>query len=118
MDAKEFLKENGIPNMPTQFVVGEQTGKKKIINNNMDYKKTEKEIIKATKEFATINNIHYDELTESMILNAMRELNKCFISGVSQGSEQLSKQPIRIEGHTDDCQCKPCRLLKSIFSNC
>lgn len=48
----------------------------------MDYKKTENEIIEATKEFATINNIHYDELTESMILNAMRELNKCFISGV------------------------------------
>ena len=48
----------------------------------MDYKKTETEIIKATKGFATINNIHYDELTESMILNAMRELNKCFIADV------------------------------------
>ncbi len=46
----------------------------------MDYKKTETEIVEATKEFATINNIHYDELTESMILNAMRELNKCFIA--------------------------------------
>tara|TARA_R110000796_G_scaffold89791_1_gene193428 strand:+ start:257 stop:517 length:261 start_codon:yes stop_codon:yes gene_type:complete len=49
----------------------------------MDYKKTETEIIEATKDFATINNIHYDELTESMILNAMRELNKCFIADVS-----------------------------------
>jgi hypothetical protein len=48
----------------------------------MDYKKTETEIIEATKEFATINNIHYDELTESMILNAMRELNECFIADV------------------------------------
>ena len=55
----------------------------------MDYKKTEKEIIEATKEFATLHNIHYDELTESMIVNAMRELNKCFISGVSQQSELL-----------------------------
>ena len=49
----------------------------------MDYQKTENEIIEATKEFATINNIHYDELTESMITNAVRELNKCFISHVS-----------------------------------
>jgi len=40
----------------------------------MDYKKIEKEIIKETKEFAKIHNIHYDNLTESMILNAMREL--------------------------------------------
>ena len=36
----------------------------------------EKEIIEATKKFAAINNIHYDELTESMVLNAMREINK------------------------------------------
>ena len=55
----------------------------------MDYKKTETEIIEATKEFAIINNIHYDELTESMILNAMRELNKCFIADVVRQSEQL-----------------------------
>ena len=46
----------------------------------MDYKNTEKEIIKATKEFARINDIHYDELTESMVLNALRELNKWFIA--------------------------------------
>jgi len=50
----------------------------------MYYKKTETEIIEATKEFATINNIHYDESTESVILNAMRELNKCFIASVSK----------------------------------
>ena len=55
----------------------------------MDYKKTETEIIEATKEFATINNIHYDELTESMLLNAMRELNKCFITDVVGQSEQF-----------------------------
>ena len=42
--------------------------------NDMDYKKIEKEIIKETKEFAKIHNIHYDEITESMIINAMREL--------------------------------------------
>ena len=40
----------------------------------MDYKKIEKAIIKETKEFAKIHNIHYDNLTESMIINAMREL--------------------------------------------
>ena len=35
--------------------------------------KIEKEIIDATKEFAKNYKIHYDEMTESMILNAMRE---------------------------------------------
>lgn len=49
----------------------------------MDYKNTETHIIEATKEFAIINNIHYDELTESMILNAMRELKKYLTSTVS-----------------------------------
>jgi len=42
--------------------------------NDMDYKKIEKEIIEETKEFAKIHNIHYDEIIESMIINAMREL--------------------------------------------
>jgi len=37
--------------------------------------KKEKEIINTTKEFSETNNIHYDELTESMILNAMREVS-------------------------------------------
>lgn len=45
----------------------------------MNYQKIEKEIIKETKKFAKSNGIHYDKLTESMILNAMRELNKHFI---------------------------------------
>jgi len=40
----------------------------------MDYKKIEKEIIEETKAFAKSHNIHYDKITESMILNAMREL--------------------------------------------
>lgn len=36
----------------------------------------ETEIIEATKEFARINGIHFDELTANMILNAMREYLK------------------------------------------
>ena len=78
-------------------------------NINIDYKKIEADIIEATKEFAMSNNIHYDSLIESMILNAMRELNKRFITdGVGQ-SEQLC----------DDCGaskketitlCKECYL--------
>lgn len=55
----------------------------------MDYKKTETEILEATKEFARFHNIHCDDLTETLILNAMRELNKCFIGGVVGRSEQL-----------------------------
>ena len=37
----------------------------------MDY--FEKEIIDSTKEFAALNNIHFDGLTQSMVLNAIRE---------------------------------------------
>jgi len=55
-----------------------------ILSNEPDkleiMKAKETEIIEATKLFATINNIHYDELTESMVLNALRELNKCFLA--------------------------------------
>lgn len=72
----------------------------------MDYKKTETEIVEATKEFATINNIHYDELTESMILNAMRELNKCFIADVI------------VPFVCDNCQGKECRKLTRSTSQC
>ena len=36
--------------------------------------KEEKATIEATRNFASVNNIHYDKLTESMILNAMREI--------------------------------------------
>ena len=35
--------------------------------------KEEQEIIESTKEFAKAHNIHYDQMTENMILNAMRE---------------------------------------------
>lgn len=43
----------------------------------------EKEILEATKEFADIHNIPYDERIESMILNAMREVVKnCSIPDV------------------------------------
>lgn len=38
--------------------------------------KLEQDIIDGTKDFAKVNDIHYDELTESMILNAIREVNK------------------------------------------
>ncbi len=35
--------------------------------------KNEKNIIEGTKEFAKAHNIHYDQMTENMILNALRE---------------------------------------------
>lgn len=45
------------------------------VNNIVaQYNEIEKEVIEATKEFAAHNEIHYDEMTESMIQNAMREL--------------------------------------------
>lgn len=36
--------------------------------------KEEQEIIESTKEFAKAHNIHYDQMTENMILNAMRAI--------------------------------------------
>ena len=39
-------------------------------------KDIEKNILKETKAFAKANNIYYDEITESIILNAMREIKK------------------------------------------
>ena len=42
--------------------------------------KNEKNIIDSTKEFAKFHNIHYDQMTENMILNAMRE--QLILSGV------------------------------------
>jgi hypothetical protein len=50
---------------------------------NMNYKKVEKEIVKATHDFAKSNNVYYDVMTENMILNALRELNKLHITDVS-----------------------------------
>jgi len=37
----------------------------------------EEYILKATKEFADIHGIPYDEKIESMILNAMKEVKNC-----------------------------------------
>ena len=50
----------------------------------------ESEILKTTKEFAITNNVHYDDMTESMILNAIREVNVA-LADVSQRSELLVK---------------------------
>jgi len=36
----------------------------------------EKEILKASKEFARAHKLHYDMHTENMILNAIREVNQ------------------------------------------
>ena len=33
----------------------------------------EKEIIEGTKAFAKAHNLHYDQMTENMLLNALRE---------------------------------------------
>lgn len=44
--------------------------------------KEEQEIIESTKEFAKAHNIHYDQMTENMILNAMRE--QLLLHNVSQ----------------------------------
>jgi hypothetical protein len=49
--------------------------------------KEEQEIIESTKEFAKAHNIHYDQMTENMILNAMTEqlllhnVSKCNCDG-------------------------------------
>jgi len=43
--------------------------------------KEEQEIIESTKEFAKAHNIHYDQMTENMILNAMREQLNLYIVG-------------------------------------
>ena len=50
----------------------------------------EKEILEATKEFAEIHDIPYDDRIELMILNAMREVVKnCSIPVVVGRSEQF-----------------------------
>ena len=49
--------------------------------------KEEQEIIESTKEFAKAHNIHYDQMTENMILNAMRE--QLLLHIVSQQRELL-----------------------------
>jgi len=49
-------------------------------NINEYNEKTEKEILEETKEFANCHNIHYDDLTESMILNAMRAVAYKFVT--------------------------------------
>lgn len=38
----------------------------------------EKQIIKATKDFAKSNNIHFDKMTEYMILNTIREVTSYY----------------------------------------
>jgi len=43
--------------------------------------KQEQEIINATKQFAKEHGIHFDKMTESMILNAMREYLKVIQDG-------------------------------------
>ena len=50
--------------------------------------KEEQEIIESTKEFAKAHNIHYDQMTENMILNAMRE--QLLLHNVSQQRELLA----------------------------
>ena len=49
--------------------------------------KEEQEIIESTKEFAKAHNIHYDQMTENMILNAMRE--QLLLHNVVKQSELL-----------------------------
>ena len=49
--------------------------------------KEEQEIIESTKEFAKAHNIHYDQMTENMILNAMTE--QLLLHSVSKRSELL-----------------------------
>ena len=49
--------------------------------------KDEQEIIESTKEFAKAHNIHYYQMTENMILNAMRE--QFLLHNVSQQRELL-----------------------------
>ena len=44
----------------------------------------EKEIIEATRDFAKRNNVHYDDMTESIILNAIREASKPKAEDVSE----------------------------------
>jgi len=57
--------------------------------------KDEKKIIKSTKEFAKANNIHFDSMTENMILNAMREIVKSKFNNFI--SEQKNIDPEFVE---------------------
>ena len=51
--------------------------------------KEEQEIIESTKEFAKAHNIHYDQMTENMILNAMRE--QFLLHGVGSSLPKVCK---------------------------
>ncbi len=90
------------------------------------------EIRKLIADVISASIKHYDEFrptykknewTNDQIANALMntmvvEFKKLNLLRVSQRSEQLPKRPVRMDGHADDCQCKPCRLLESIFGNC
>jgi hypothetical protein len=80
--------------------------------------KEEQEIIESTKEFAKAHNIHYDQMTENMILNAMRE--QLLLHNVSQQRELLKSfcEYIDLESrvHPDDIEVDIENHLKIINS--
>ena len=81
--------------------------------------KEEQEIIESTKEFAKVHNIHYDQMTENMILNAMRE--QLLLHNVSQQRELLgcNHNQIRVDGK-DVGTCVKCgvEMEKTWQPNC
>lgn len=56
----------------------------------------EKEILEATKEFAEIHRIPYDDRIESMILNAMREVVKNCSIPVFEKLNKINTQKLEI----------------------
>ena len=76
----------------------------------------EKEILEATKDFAEIHDIPYDDRIESMILNAMREVvNNLDIPVVSVNEAQdWAKTDWECTKHCDCIQKKDCEEFSEV----
>jgi|TARA_B110000444_G_C18629120_1_gene495962 hypothetical protein len=75
--------------------------------------KEEQEIIESTKEFAKAHNIHYDQMTENMILNAMREQLLLHVVSNTEG-KLLCEDCNKADRYLMFRVCEPC-LIKGKY---
>lgn len=68
----------------------------------------ENEIINSTKEFAAFNNIHFDELTKSMVLNAIRETKALHKHKRMENNDKVSEACINTDVSNSANTCKHC----------
>ena len=69
--------------------------------------KDEQDIIDGTKEFAKAHNIHYDQMTENMILNALRE--QLILFGVGKCTCDIPSNQTHFEDGKVKWTCFKCK---------